>query len=104
MLALGPASTPIFVDGQGSNHSSLAAQYLAAAFGLTDSMQAIDGMLDFIENKTSPMRGDEPACSCMGAHWLLQGLYRLGHRQSRAADLALEFLVSPYTWRLMLDV
>lgn len=65
-------------------------------------------MLDLIENKTSIARASEPACSCMGGHWLLQGLYNIGAttedaaQGARAAAMAQAFIESPWTWRLMI--
>jgi hypothetical protein len=64
-------------------------------------------LLDLIEAKTIAL-AKEPVCSCMGAHWLLQGLYTIGAVTSdtvqgaRAAAMAQAFLQSPYTWRGML--
>ena len=33
-------------------------------------------------------------CSCMAAHWLLEGLYRIGWHTPEAADYALDLLTS----------
>ena len=118
------ASTGLFVDGDESNHSALAAQYFPAAFGFVGNgtrsgaggaggapaaagVENVKPILDLIENKTIA-RASEPACSCMGGHWLLQALYNIGSsttdaaQGARAAAIAQAFIESPWTWRLML--
>ena len=43
---------------------------------------------------TKLLRAKGMACSCMGAFWLLEGLYRMGWHTAEAADHALEVLLS----------
>lgn len=114
----------LFLDGVGSNHSSVAAQYLSVAQGIfedgisataaqpatrspatDDVMQRI---LDLIRTKTFE-QSKEPAFSCMGGYWVLRALYRMGREPGAntttagaAATTALEVITSNKTWELML--
>ena len=116
------ATSGLFLDGKGANHSALPSQFFPPCHGVFPTVDNsntsskhddnevtpdVTAMLDLIENKTSAARGREPACSCFGAHWLLQGLYHIaasvaGPQGERAAELALQFMTSEYTWLQML--
>ena len=73
--------TGLYVDGQGSNHSSLHANMFPVAFGLVPQ-QRMDPVVEFIKSKGM-------ACSVYGAQYLLEALYSAGE-----ADAALDFLVN----------
>jgi hypothetical protein len=60
----------IYVDGEGSNHSSLHANMMALAFGIVPPSK-VKSVADFV--KTRGM-----ACSVYGSQYLLEGLYRSG--------------------------
>eukprot|EP00039_Didymoeca_costata_P008725 m.115456 g.115456 ORF g.115456 m.115456 type:complete len:887 (-) comp14206_c1_seq1:419-3079(-) len=81
----------IFKDGITTSHSSLHANMFAAAAGFVTCDMA-SSVLSYIQQKGM-------ACSCMGAYWLLEGLYRIARECSgdvgaRAADYALDVLTS----------
>lgn len=71
----------LYVDGEGSTHSSLHANMFPLAFGLVPE-EYKDSVISFI--KTRGM-----ACSVYGAQFLLDGLYRAG-----AGDYAFHLLTS----------
>lgn len=71
----------IYVDGEGSKHSSLHANMMPLAFGLVPE-EHIPSVVAFI--KTRGM-----ACSVYGAQYLMEGLFEAGE-----ADYALELLTS----------
>lgn len=71
----------IYIDGEGSEHSSLHANMLPFAFGIVPG-NAIKSVVSFI--KTRGM-----ACSVYGAQYLLEGLYHAGE-----ADYALGLMAS----------
>ena len=115
------AEASLFWDGVGSNHSSLAAQYFALGFGVLDGaapevQEKMGGaILALVINETIA-RTEEPACSCMGGHWLLEALYTLGRATTpglsqgadggtagTAAMTALRFLTHNATWLGMIS-
>jgi hypothetical protein len=59
-----------YVDGLGSEHSSLHANMIPLAFGLVDH-KSKESVLDFIKSR-------EMACSVYGAQYLLEGLIKAG--------------------------
>ena len=72
-----------YVDGIGSDHSSLHANMMALAFGLVpDEYKA--PVVSFIKSRGM-------ACSVYGAQFLLEGLYRAGE-----ADYALELMTATH--------
>ncbi|MGE5421093.1 MAG: family 78 glycoside hydrolase catalytic domain [Chloroflexota bacterium] len=74
-------STGYYVDGIGSDHSSLHANMMALAFGLVpDEYKA--SVVSFVKSRGM-------ACSVYGAQYLLEGLYRAGE-----ADYALELMTA----------
>jgi hypothetical protein len=81
----------LFVDGEGSSHSSLHANMFPLAFGLVP-IQHEKKIIDFIKNKGM-------ACSPYGAQYLLEGLYSAGED-----DYALSLLTSrgPRSWAHMI--
>jgi alpha-L-rhamnosidase len=60
----------IYVDGEGSHHSSLHANMTALAFGLVPE-ENIKSVADFIKSRGM-------ACSVYGSQYLLEALYRAG--------------------------
>jgi len=60
----------IYIDGEGSDHSSLHSNMYALAFGLVDETERAS-VLEFVK-----FRG--MACSVYGAQYLLEALYRYG--------------------------
>ena len=82
------SDTNLFLDGvfSPSNvskyHSAISSQYFPVGFGVlaqaTSTQQALMGaaIMKLVINKTLA-QAVEPACSCMGAHWLLEALYTL---------------------------
>jgi len=62
--------TGLFVDGEGSEHSSLHANMFALAFGVTTE-DLVPEIVSFIEEKGM-------ACSVYGAQFLLEALYQAG--------------------------
>lgn len=74
-------TTGVYVDGIGSNHSSLHANMTALAFGLVSDSNK-KAVIDFIESRGM-------ACSVYGAQYLMEGLYRAGE-----ADYALKLMAS----------
>eukprot|EP01044_Picomonas_judraskeda_P006669 COSAG03_NODE_675_length_6358_cov_51.683016_6_plen_129_part_00 len=110
------SGTDLFLDGVFSPanasqyHSAISSQYFAVGFGVlgqaAPARQArmAAAIMKLVVNKTLAQRG-EPACSCMGAHWLLEALYTLarstppalsqganGGLTAEASDAALAFL------------
>ncbi|HOK26790.1 MAG TPA: family 78 glycoside hydrolase catalytic domain [Bacteroidales bacterium] len=71
----------IYIDGEGSEHSSIHANMLPLAFGIVPE-NAINSVLNFIKSRGM-------ACSVYGAQYLLEGLYNAGE-----ADYALSLLTS----------
>jgi hypothetical protein len=71
----------IYVDGEGSVHSSLHANMMALAFNLVPD--------EFKRSVTGFIKSRGMACSVYGAQYLLEGLYRAGE-----ADYALSLLTS----------
>ncbi|MCK5845250.1 MAG: hypothetical protein KAG97_11115, partial [Victivallales bacterium] len=71
----------IFVDGEGSAHSSLHANMFPLAFGLVDE-DTISSVAAFVESKGM-------ACSVYGAQFLLEALYNAGK-----AEVALALMTS----------
>jgi hypothetical protein len=74
-------TTGIYVDGVGSNHSSLHANMTALAFDLVPESNK-KAVIDFIKSRGM-------ACSVYGAQYLMEGLYRAGE-----ADYALKLMCS----------
>ncbi len=74
-------NTGIYVDGEGSSHSSLHANMFPLAFGLVPENN--------ITNVTSFIKSRGMACSVYGAQYLLNALYHGG-----SPDYALELLTS----------
>ena len=110
-------TTNLFLDGvlsaTSKPHSAIASQYFALGFGVFDQappaqQQAMGKhIMALVTNKTLAQEG-EPACSCMGGHWLLEALYTLARSQTpgltqsgltaEAAAAALTFLTHDGTW------
>ena len=69
-------TTGAFADGLGISHSAMHATMFPAMAGAVDDA-AVPGMgmmvLGALKAKFDPGKGMR--CSCMGAYWLLQGLY-----------------------------
>ncbi len=87
------AKTGIFVDGIGTDHSSLHANMFPLAFNLVPEKQ-IKSVARFIKTKGM-------ACSVYGAQYLLEALYNAGE-----AEYALELMTSEKkrSWMNMLNV
>jgi len=73
----------IFIDGEGSAHSSLHANMFPLAFGLVPDKYK-DSVINFIKSRGM-------ACSVYGAQFLLDGLYAAGEE-----DYALELLTATH--------
>ena len=71
----------IYVDGIGTDHSSLHANMMPLAFGLVPE-EHYQSVVDFVKSRGM-------ACSVYGAQFLMDGLYNAGE-----ADYALELLAS----------
>ncbi len=71
----------IYVDGEGSDHSSLHANMTAMAFGLVP-VENIRSVTEFIKSRGM-------ACSVYGSQYLMEALYRAGE-----ADYALNLLTA----------
>lgn len=71
-------SKGIYVDGEGSDHSSLHANMFPLAFGLVPE-EDVNSVLAFIKSRGM-------ACSVYGAQYLLEGLYKY-HESDYALDL-----------------
>ena len=67
------ASKGIYLDGEGSTHSSLHSNMLALAFGLVPD-QYLSSVVSFVKSRGM-------ACSVYGSQYLLEGLYRSGEGQ-----------------------
>jgi hypothetical protein len=80
-------ATGLYVDGEGTTHSSLHANMFPLAFGLVpkDKQPAV---INFVKSK-------QMACSVYGAQYLLEGLYRSGQQE---AALALMTSDSTRSW------
>ncbi len=72
----------VFVDGEGSAHSSQHANFFPAAFGLIPP-GATRGVLSFLHSRGM-------ACSVYGAQYLLEALYRLGEAPHALALMTAE--------------
>ncbi len=83
----------IFVDGEGSDHSSLHANMFPAAFGLTPDGREGD-VMKFIRSRGM-------ACSVYGAQYLLEACFRLGD-----SNHALDLMTADHdrSWINMLNV
>ena len=98
-----------FADGLGINHFAVHGSIWSAAFGVvtdeaTDAA-AIEAMAADVTAFLAQSQQKRLKCSCMGAFWLLQGLYTMGVHHAPAADLALQYLVarSPTSWLTMME-
>lgn len=82
-----------YVDGEGTNHSSLHANMMALAFNLVPKPY-IPSVVEFIKSRGM-------ACSVYGAQYLLDGLYNAGE-----ADYALELLTATHdrSWWNMIAI
>jgi alpha-L-rhamnosidase len=67
------AAKGIYVDGEGSEHSSLHSNMMALAFGLVPD-QFLSSVSNFVKSRGM-------ACSVYGSQYLLEGLYRSGEGQ-----------------------
>lgn len=76
-------SKGIYVDGEGSDHSSLHANMIALAFDLVQP-ENLKTVIDFIKSRGM-------ACSVYGAQYLLEGLYKAGE-----SDYALSLLTATH--------
>ncbi|MCW3095228.1 MAG: hypothetical protein JWL77_846 [Chthonomonadaceae bacterium] len=85
--------TGLYVDGEGSKHSSLHANMFALAFDLVPA--------EHIAKVAAFVRSRGMACSVYGAQFLMEALYRSGQ-----ADYALSLLTAhtDRSWSHMLDV
>jgi alpha-L-rhamnosidase len=86
-------SSGAFVDGlaaPASQHSSMHATLFSAMAGAVDEA-AVPGMGLAV---VATLKAKGMRCSCMAAHWLLEGLYKIGWHTSEAADHALDVLTS----------
>ncbi len=63
----------IYLDGEGSQHSSLHANMMALAFGIVPSTNILS-VCNYIKSRGM-------ACSVYGAQYLLEGLYKAGEAQ-----------------------
>ncbi|MEI7828228.1 MAG: alpha-L-rhamnosidase C-terminal domain-containing protein [Prolixibacteraceae bacterium] len=63
----------IYLDGEGSTHSSLHSNMMALAFGLVPD-QYLSTVVNFVKSRGM-------ACSVYGSQYLLEGLYRSGEGQ-----------------------
>jgi hypothetical protein len=109
-------SSPSYNSSFIPSHSAISSQYFAVGFGVLDQAPAATqaklgtAIMALVHNKTLDQEG-EPACSCMGGHWLLEALYTLarsptpelsagagGGVSADAAASALAFLTHPGTW------
>jgi hypothetical protein len=63
----------IYVDGEGSTHSSIHSNMLALAFGIVPA-DRIKSVTDFVKSRGM-------ACSVYGAQFLMDGLYNYGETQ-----------------------
>jgi hypothetical protein len=84
--------TGLYVDGEGSTHSSLHANMFPLAFGLAPA-ERLSRVADFVAGKGM-------ACSVYGAQYLLDALYRAGRGSAALALLASR---SDRGWLHMLD-
>ena len=87
------AARGLYVDGEGSSHASLHANFFALALGLVPKDKA-PGVTAFVRSKGM-------ACSVYGAQWLLDALYDYGE-----ADYALSLMTdrsSDRSWPHMVD-
>lgn len=74
-------SRGIYIDGEGSGHSSLHANMFPLAFGIV-SEEDVESVIAFVKSRGM-------ACSVYGAQYLLEGLYKYGE-----ADYALDLMTS----------
>jgi hypothetical protein len=83
----------IYVDGEGTSHSSLHANMFPLAFGLVPE-EYKDSVVSFIKSRGM-------ACSVYGAQFLLDGLYRAGEE-----NYALELLTATHdrSWWNMIKI
>ena len=93
-------TTGAFVDGLGTQHASVHATLFATMAGAVDDT-AEPGMGAAV---VETLKAKGMKCSCMAAHWLLEGLYRIGWETASAADHALAVLTSnaPNSWLQMI--
>jgi alpha-L-rhamnosidase len=91
--ALFDPQTGLYVDGEGSKHSSLHANMFALAFDLVPQ-ERLAKVVNFVRSRGM-------ACSVYGAQFLLEALYQNGQ-----ADYALELMTAhtDRSWSHMLDV
>jgi alpha-L-rhamnosidase len=89
-LYRGDNGTGYFVDGLNTEHSSVHATAWAAAAGVVEQQQSAT----MAKAMTATIRAKGMRCSCMGAHWLLQGLYSLAVFDGDAAAYALQLLTA----------
>ena len=87
-------NTGLFIDGLGSNHSSLHANMFPLAFGLVPENN-IRTVIDFIKSKGM-------ACSVYGAQYLLEGL--LKHNEDEYALQLMTDTIGDRNWYNMLRV
>jgi hypothetical protein len=85
--------TKLFVDGEGTDHSSLHANAAALAFGLVTDRREKESIVNFL-------RGKGMACSVYFAQYLLEAFVAAGR-----ADLAIKAMASTgeRSWKGMID-
>jgi hypothetical protein len=86
------ATTGLYVDGEGSKHSSLQGNLFPLAFGLVPAERR-EKVLAFIESR-------KMACNVYAAQFLMEGLFDNGR-----GDYALELITAPgeRSWRHMVE-
>jgi hypothetical protein len=75
-------STGLYVDGEGTGHSSLHANMFPLAFGLVPADKQ-DAVVNFVQSRGM-------ACSVYGAQYLLEGLYLSGREDTAMALMTSE--------------
>ena len=79
-------SKGIYVDGEGSDHSSLHANMIPLAFNLVPP-DYLNTVIGFIKSRGM-------ACSVYGAQYLLEGLYKAGEAPTIRGNIEAEFKIS----------
>eukprot|EP01052_Picozoa_sp_SAG31_P006241 SAG31_NODE_285_length_18479_cov_9.871980_6_plen_225_part_00 len=78
------------LTGKARHHYSMHATLFATMTGAVDE-KSVPGMGLAV---VKALKAKGMKCSCMAAHWLLEGLYKIGWETKEAADYALDVITS----------
>ena len=93
------------LEGRAASHAAVHGSIWSAAHGVFGGNSTKEGARALVNYLQTQQPQGQLRCSCMGAYWLLRGLFRAGLTYAPAADLALLYLTgnSTTSWIAMMD-